>query len=681
MSATRTRNPVFLQGEEDRLKALREFKILDTEPELELDEMTTLASQICETPMALVSLVDEKRQWFKSRIGVDMYETPRENSFCAHAISHHGVFIVEDALSDPRFSNNPLVTGGPKIRFYAAATLTTSNGEALGTLCVMDQVPKKIAPAKSHALKVLAKQIVHHFERRNLETENMRHEKFLTATLGMLPNLVSYIDENLNYTYVNHAYETWFKLNRNDIIGKKIWEIVGEKAYEETKLQIENVMEGKNQFFQTVKSYVINGVVTPRSVEVQYVPDLNLSGKVVGFYSVVSDITRLKNAEKEARMRLQQLEEALFTAEANAKAFHAIFDNAPMGIIELDSDLRYLRVNAAYLDFLGYSEEELKKLTILDVTHPEDQKATLQVAQSFPSQTKFLKRFQKRYVRKDGKVVWGLVTSRSVQFEEKGGSFLFSVIEDITSVKEKELELQAAQGMLLASAKFASLGEMAGGIAHEINNPLSIINGKADLLLRRLESKGLDPENAARDLNSIIKTTERVANIIRGLKLFSRGDQQEPFVEERVSSLVNDTLALCQERFKNASIDLRLPDFGDISVECRPTQITQILTNLLNNSYDAILERSEKWISLNVEASPDEVSIAVTDSGDGIPKEILDKLMSPFFTTKARGKGTGLGLSISKSLAESHHGSLTYDPTCKNTRFILRLPKKKLVYR
>src|SRR5688572_15807025 len=153
-----------------RLKALHQYRILDTDPEQAFDDLTLLASQICGTPIALITLVDEDRQWFKSRVGVSLAETSRSISFCTHAIEHPGLFVVSDTLEDRRFRDSPLVADDPHVRFYAGAPLITPDGHALGTICVADRVPRDLTPDQVVALVALKHQVEAQLElRRNLD--------------------------------------------------------------------------------------------------------------------------------------------------------------------------------------------------------------------------------------------------------------------------------------------------------------------------------------------------------------------------------------------------------------------------------------------------------------------------------------------------------------------------------
>lgn len=185
-----------MRDEAGRLKALEKYRILDTEPERAFDDLTLIASQICSTPIALISLVDEDRQWFKSRVGLEATETKRSVSFCTHAIEQDGLFLVEDAAADARFRESPLVTGGPRVRFYAGMPLRSREGEALGTLCVIDHEPRSLNERQREALAALRRQVESQLElRRNLEELRVAIEGM--ETLGGLTPYCSACELNM----------------------------------------------------------------------------------------------------------------------------------------------------------------------------------------------------------------------------------------------------------------------------------------------------------------------------------------------------------------------------------------------------------------------------------------------------------------------------------------------------
>jgi GAF domain-containing protein len=169
------------KGELKRLKVLWQYDVLDTVPEEVFDDLTELAASICEAPIAMISLVDKSRQWFKSKVGTSVSETAREFSFCAHAIMQTDLFIIPNATLDERFAQNPFVTGEPKIRFYAGAPLITPDGYALGALCVIDKVPRELRQEQKRALRILARHVVSQLELRRRSRElaeaNQEREK------------------------------------------------------------------------------------------------------------------------------------------------------------------------------------------------------------------------------------------------------------------------------------------------------------------------------------------------------------------------------------------------------------------------------------------------------------------------------------------------------------------------
>jgi signal transduction histidine kinase len=247
------------------------------------------------------------------------------------------------------------------------------------------------------------------------------------------------------------------------------------------------------------------------------------------------------------------------------------------------------------------------------------------------------------------------------------------------SLNQAQFDRETQRAQLASSAKLSSLGEMAGGIAHEINNPLAVIDGKIHLLKMQLETDSIDKEKLEKSLSSIEAMVQRIAKIIRGLRSFSRDGSNDPFDQTPVKTIIDETVPLCQSKFTQGNVELKINSIDElIKVNCRATEISQVVLNLLNNAFDAIIENesiSNKWVQLDVVDEKNTIAIMVTDSGLGIPMDVQQKMLQPFFTTKGVGKGTGLGLSISMGIAKNHQGSLDIDNSCKNTRFVLRLPK------
>lgn len=180
--------PPIPPNEKQRLQVLWQYDVLDTVPEEVFDDLTELAAHICEAPIALITLVDEHRQWFKSRYGLNLTETSRDISFCAHALLGEGLLIVPDATKDPRFADNPLVRAEPKIRFYAGAPLITPDGYALGTLCVIDNLPRSLRPDQEKALRLLSRLVMTQLELRRRSRELARARREETAAKAQLRN-------------------------------------------------------------------------------------------------------------------------------------------------------------------------------------------------------------------------------------------------------------------------------------------------------------------------------------------------------------------------------------------------------------------------------------------------------------------------------------------------------------
>lgn len=243
---------------------------------------------------------------------------------------------------------------------------------------------------------------------------------------------------------------------------------------------------------------------------------------------------------------------------------------------------------------------------------------------------------------------------------------------------EKHLELQnlveERTEQLISQSRLSALGEMAGGIAHEINNPLNIIVGRGELLRRKHTRKKLSEEDLLNGLDIIEKMAFRITKIIKALKDFSRQSIEVPFAETSMQEVLDQILPFCTERFDGGGVRLEIKGQMKDTFHCKSLLLSQVFLNLLNNAYDAVNNSEEKWVQIEVFNMGEKIKVLVSDSGPGVPLELSQKIMQPFFTTKDIGKGTGLGLSISTGIIDQHNGRIFLDTQYKFTTFVVELP-------
>jgi signal transduction histidine kinase len=236
-------------------------------------------------------------------------------------------------------------------------------------------------------------------------------------------------------------------------------------------------------------------------------------------------------------------------------------------------------------------------------------------------------------------------------------------------------ELKEAQKQVLQHARLASLGEMAGGIAHEVNNPLTVIFGHLSLIQQRAEENDLPREELLNAIRMIQKHAERAARVIRSLLVFSRDEEKQPLQLKNLQEIVQTALDVFARKIESKGIRFKVQELDeDGCVNCHPSQLSQVLMNLLSNSLDAVSGLTGAEIELRITRAGAYFELEVSDNGPGIPAHLQDKVLQPFFTTKEIGKGTGLGLSTSLGIARTHGGDLILRSTKNPTAFVLRVP-------
>jgi C4-dicarboxylate-specific signal transduction histidine kinase len=257
---------------------------------------------------------------------------------------------------------------------------------------------------------------------------------------------------------------------------------------------------------------------------------------------------------------------------------------------------------------------------------------------------------------------------------------LSAQLSAVVARQRAQLEARRHLASLANASKMATLGEIAAGVAHEINNPLHTLTLTSHLLQRLANAGQLSADGIQPHLDKVETCVQRMATIVSELKEFSRDSSHDDYKPVPLTRVINETLDLCHSRLLSKDVEVKVSEVPDgWEAECRPSQISQVLLNLLNNAFDAVREHKSRWIKLEVLEKGPIFEISVTDSGPGIPNDVARRIMDPFFTTKPPGKGTGLGLSISSNIMTDHGGSLTLDSRSPNTRFVMTLPKTQTV--
>ena len=309
-------------NEPQRLARLRSLGVLDTLPEKAFEDISALAQMICGTPMALISLIDEDRQWFKSRIGIEVHETSREVALCSHAIlDQDHVMVIEDLLQDPRFSRNPLVTGAPDARFYAGAPIVTHDGLALGTVCVLDTRARKLDAGQIDALQRLASLVINLLEHESVRVEeatrsqeawHLQHQELTAMAIAGL-DLQVYIDPAYLIQHVNDTFLAYWGGTREQVIGRSMAEHVGEDAFRTIiQPQLDRALAGEAVSYSRKTDFPVRGT---RHVEVALLPVRNAQGVIAGAVMRAQDVQETRAREAQLQQTVALLEQRTMEQE------------------------------------------------------------------------------------------------------------------------------------------------------------------------------------------------------------------------------------------------------------------------------------------------------------------------------------------------------------------------------
>lgn len=390
-------------------------------------------------------------------------------------------------------------------------------------------------------------------------------------------------------------------------------------------------------------------------VDISLTPILNLSGELEEIVCIGYDVTEKK---------------------LNDERYQTVISGINAGIWDWpDITKDEIYWSPKFFELLGYDSETFfpSRQEYFKLIHPEDAIATREkLEKSIQEDSSFIHEY--RILCGNGRYIW-IQALGVILRDEKGEAYrLIGSITDINQKKLYEFNLEEEKQKTIQNSKLATLGEMAAGLAHEVNNPLTIIFGYIRILEEELISHENNYEVMLKHIGLIKNAAQRAAKIVTNLKDFARDGSGDPFLDLRASQLISMVLDLCNERFKKNGIRLQLEIVNDPNIYCRKIELSQVLLNLLFNAFDAIEEIKEKWVKITAQEHKQYVEICIIDCGPGISPDIADKVFMPFFTTKKVGLGTGIGLSISQRIVLNHGGELFYDSSSNNTKFVIRLP-------
>jgi PAS domain S-box-containing protein len=436
-----------------------------------------------------------------------------------------------------------------------------------------------------------------------------------------------------------------------------------------------NLYRAQDFYVQHMQADIVRG--SEKILHLAIVIIISLSGLIVsGFYFILQNRRQQRELlERDAMNRDYTRKLEIIGREVRRLRDLGSAIDAAAGVLVFNEQHKVVSINEGFRRLRGLAGVNVQGRSIDSIMGLDDADSVESIIASIAA--KKIWRGEVPGHREDGSKIWmyALFYPELDDLEDFEGSL--ALVLDITESKK-------AQWILEGTRHLTALGEMAGGIAHEINNPLSVIIGRVAILLKKLQSQSLDPQFLQSGLEQIQRTVSRIARIVDSMRRLSRADASaEEAHPEKVEIILRETMEFVEDKLKRYDIALSIRDelcLGDASVMLQGFGLSQILINLISNAADAIESRpgSVRWIRLELARSAEgTLLIKVVDPGPGIPKTIRDKIMEPFFTTKPPGKGTGLGLSLSQRIAEEHGGRLYLDAEAAHTTFVLELPELK----
>ncbi|WP_159469954.1 PAS domain-containing protein [Dyadobacter sp. 3J3] len=709
-----------------RLNALKSYDILDTLPEQDYDNITQLAAEICQTPISLVSLVDENRQWFKSNHGLTARETPRDYSFCAHAIINPTeTFIISDSRKDERFAQNPLVTGDPNVIFYAGTPIVDENGYALGSLCVIDNVPKQLSESQRSALKILARQVVNLLTIRKQNKELKQNDERLRAEIAEQLKIRaalaqsearfrSLIDQAPVATCLFTGKQLRIELANDlmlnywgkdsSVLGKPLAEVLPELK-EQSFLNILNTVLETGEPYKALNmraELFIDGVLKSHYFDFTYQPVRNKDGEVYGVMDMAVDVTDRVIAQ-------QKIDEA-------QRQILSSFEQSPVAIALIDEcELTFTMANPFYAELVGRTPEQLigyplsialpelkgqglddllRKVMATGKPYITEEKAVV-ITRENKEETIFVDLTYQPRRHSNGTIFGILVIATDVTGQVRNRQNI-EASEARYRQFSQELEQrvdQRTQELTLANEDLVRLNgnlrQFAYIASHDMQEPLRKIQTFSSMLTQK-EGNQLD-ETSSHLLQRIGAAAARMSSLIRDVLTYSLVDNsQQKFARISLNSVITDVLETLSLEIEQRNAFIEVNDLTELQGD--KSQLIHLFQNLISNAIKftphlqepniRIQHFKKKRNELPAEVQPvsnahEFHQINVSDNGIGFEPQYLDRIFKVFQRLHSQSKfpGTGVGLAICERVVANHGGGITaHSKPGEGATFCIYLP-------
>lgn len=668
----------FPENEIERLKSLIRYDVLDTLPDNELDAITELASYICKTPISLITLIDKERQWFKSKFGMDISQIDRNISFCQETIRRDDLYIVPDLSKDKLFANNPIVKN-EHILFYAGYPLRSPEGYNIGTICVLDRVPKNLNADQKKSLETLSKAVIAQFElkKRNndlqIELNNLINEKISQRDIDLKAYKYALDETSIVFITDPEGIITYVNEKQCEVTQYRKEELIGQNA------RILNSGYHSKDFFEQLWTTIERGITWKGEirnkrkdgslywVETTIIPFRNNKNETYQYVAIRQDITDRKEREE----KLKVYENIVKNMSAGIYVFKLDDTNGK-------TDFTLTASNLAAYKFTGINGPKVlgKKMSqilpdIMQTDIPEKFKNV-----ALGGDNIFVGEFQ--YNNDSFKEEFFELSAFSLPNNSIGVSF-----DNITLRKNVEIELKKAK--VVAEQSVITKDNFLANMSHEIRTPMNAIIGFTDIL-----SKTNLDESQKESVSAIKSAGENLLEIINDILDFSKIEsgklkiENKPFNLRETLKKVIDLLTV-KAREKSIGLNFNLePNLPEV-ISGDKVRLTQIIVNLVGN---AIKFTNDGDVNVNVKCKEENadkctVQFSVKDTGIGISQDKLADIFERFIqasssTTRKFG-GTGLGLSIVKNLIELQGGSINViSELGKGSEFIFELSYPKV---